>query len=457
MPQRTSEHTLLTDSPVCTQLLLPGVFVLGLGRQKSTKHKNLRDSASRRPQPNTFLDRIVARISPKDDLNFEKPIRMVFLSFLGLIVCILVAQNISSEFRNLREPQDAIVSTAERLVMQQKKLGADTLAGVFRILGHGTDLQDAIRADDDRKVRRLAAALFASKSSRRDIVGLSIFNPDMTSVYPAEAAPLALKSEGDHVVDPGAIAAGQHDGIELGPDRRLVVSVLRPWISEGQLLGYLKLTTDIERSLALASTAVDAQIVKTSLQPARTAGSADRTIHRVLGSFAPDGFDMDVLSLAGRSAGVQPLSVQNGRIYLTRDLPIAIARGDQEFTLLVINDVTQNIWAFFRGILFSILVGVGLSLITWAVIQRLLSGLQSSVQVTRHRLEAEVRDYTNQLESNASKLLEAQRIATVGSWGARPCNKRGQRNGRVFPHHAHRRQPAVGPDHRKGLRADSRT
>ncbi len=166
--------------------------MLGLGRQKSKKHNNLRDSTSRRPQSNTFLDRIVARLSPKDDLNFEKPIRMVFLSFLGLIVCILIAQNISSEYRNLREPQEAIVTTAERLVMQQKKLGADTLADIFRILGNGTDLQDAIHANDKRKVRRLAAALFASKSSRRDIVALSIFSPELTPVYPPEAAPVAL-------------------------------------------------------------------------------------------------------------------------------------------------------------------------------------------------------------------------------------------------------------------------
>ncbi|MEL7527236.1 MAG: EAL domain-containing protein [Pseudomonadota bacterium] len=386
--------------------------MLGLGRQKSKKPKNLRDSTSRRPQSNTFLDRIVARLSPKDDLNFEKPIRMVFLSFLGLIVCILIAQNISSEFRNLREPQEAIVSTAERLVMQQKKLGADTLADVFRILDHGTDLQDAIRTEDQRKIRRLAAALFASKSSRRDVVGLSIYSPDMTPVYPAEAAPVTFKTEAGRAVQPNEIAAGMHDGIELGPDKRLVVSVLRPWMSDGQLLGYLKLTTDIERSLALASTAVDAQIVKTNLQQ----GRPDRKIHRVLGSFAPDGLDLDVLSFVGLGPGLQPLSIQNGRIYMVRDLPIALSRGDQEFTLLVINDVTRNIWAFLRGILVSVLIGVGLSLITWAVVQRLLSGLQSSVQVTRHRLEAEVRDYTDQLESNASKLLEAQRIATVGSW-----------------------------------------
>ncbi|MEM8701799.1 MAG: EAL domain-containing protein, partial [Pseudomonadota bacterium] len=255
-----------------------------------------------------------------------------------------------------------------------------------------------------------------SKSSRRDIVALSIFSPELTPVYPPEATPVALKTAEGQVIDAGKIAAGQHDGIELGPDRRLVVGVLRPWISDGQLLGYLKLTTDIERSLALASAAVDAQIVKTSLQPGRTKYSADRTIHRVLGSSLPDGFDLDLFSYGGRGAGVQPLSVQDGRIYMVRDLPLAVSRGDQEYTLLIINDVTRNIWAFLRGILVSILIGVGLSLIAWAVIQRLLTGLQSSVQVTRHRLEAEVHDYTDQLESNASRLLEAQRIATVGSW-----------------------------------------
>lgn len=405
-----------TVSPVYSQLRLPGVFVLGLGRQKSIKQKNLRDSASRRPQPDTFLDRIVARLSPKDDLNFEKPIRMVFLSFLGLIVCILIAQNISSEFRNLREPQEAIVNTAERLVMQQKELGADTLAEIFRILGNGTDLQDAIRAKDERKVRRLAAALFASKAHRRDIVELSIFSPDMTPVYPPEARPVVLGPADGHTIGPVEIAAGHYDGVELGPDQRFVVGVLRPWLSDGQLLGYLKLTTDIERSLALASTAIDAQIVKTSRLPGRNANGADRTIHRVLGSFAPGGYDLEVFSNPGRGTGIEPFYVQDGRVFMVRDLPLALSRGGNDITLRVIKDVTDNMWAFLRGVLVSVLIGVGLSLITWAVIQRLLTGLQSSVQVTRHRLEAEVRDYTDQLESNTSKLLEAQRIATVGSW-----------------------------------------
>ena len=54
----------------------------------------------------------------------------------------------------------------------------------------------------------------------------------------------------------------QSNDIEMGPNNEFVVSVLRPWIVDGILIGYLKLAIDIEQSLALASSAVNAQIVK---------------------------------------------------------------------------------------------------------------------------------------------------------------------------------------------------
>lgn len=390
--------------------------MLSLGKQAAGKQENLRGYPPRQERFDGFLDRLVDRLCP-NDLHFEKPLRIVFLSFLALTVCVLTVQNIVSEYRNLREPQETIVNTAERLLMQQKAVGSATLDEIAGALGANEDLQNAIREKDNRKIRQIAEALFSVKFDSLNVVELAIYSANRDLIYPVDGSAPARVPGSVFKSDLNSPASGRSDGIEFGPNNQFVVSVFRPWISDGHLLGYLKLAIDIEPSLALASAAVDAQIVKLCELPAANGDPAGPTHYKVLGSLAPTGFDLSVFSSGGRDfSRIHPFYLQSGKIFMVRDLPIAIAQNDHAFKLLLVKDITDNVWAFLNGILISLLAGVGLSFIAWAVIHRLLSRLQSSVQKTRARLEAEVRDYTERLESNASKLIEAQRIATVGSW-----------------------------------------
>lgn len=387
-----------------------------MGKQVAGEQEKLRGHAPRQDRFNGFLDRLVDQLCP-DDLHFEKPLRIVFLSFLALTVCVLTVQNIVSEYRNLREPQEALVNTAERLLMKQKKVGSETLDEIVGALGANEDLLNAIRNNDHRQIKQVADALFAVKFDNLNVVELAIYSANRNLIYPVNGTAPVRVPGAVFKSDLNSTAPGRSDGIEFGPNNQFVVSVFRPWISDGQLLGYLKLAIDIERSLALASAAVDAQIVKLCELPAANGDPAGSTRYKILGNLAPSGFDLGVFSAGDQDlARIHPLYLQDGKVFMVRDLPIAVTQNDHAFKLLLVKDITDNVWAFLNGIVISLLAGIGLSFIAWAVIHRLLSRLQSSVQKTRARLEAEVRDYTEKLESNASKLIEAQRIATVGSW-----------------------------------------
>ncbi|MCV0424640.1 MAG: EAL domain-containing protein [Roseibium sp.] len=342
---------------------------------------------------------------------------MVFLSFLFLTVFVLTIQNIVSEYRNLNEPQNLIAATAERLLMQQRALGSETLNQVAQTISKNTMLQDAIREGNLEQIKQVADSVFAKRSGALDISEFSIYAANQNLLYHAKGSGVSSSSNPAYQEDLAASLLSKSNGIELDKDNKVVLSVFHPWFAKGQLLGYLKLAIDIERSLALASSAVNAQIVKIcEVTTAGTEGSGDG-FYKVIGELSPAGFNFDVLNLD--TAGLDQLNrfyFQNNKVFMLRDLPIMLGKNAAHMKLVLVKDVTEHVGAFLRGTLFSLLAGFGLALLSWMVIRRLLSRLQSSVQLTRERLEAEVHNYTQKLEHNAVQLLEAQRIASVGSW-----------------------------------------
>jgi len=365
---------------------------------------------------NAGLDRLLDKWCA-DETGFAKPLRAVFLTFLGLTVAVLTFQNIVSEYRSLREPQEATVNTAERLLMHQRKLGSETLDQAVAAVSSDKDLLNAIRTKDQQKIELVADRVFARKSANLNIAELTIYSADQQIVYRANGSADARQQREDFQSELNASLFRQTNDIEFGPNNALVVGVLRPWIIDGALIGYLKLSINIESSLALASSAVDAQIVK--LCEIETAGSPDgRSIHyRALGNLSPSKLDLDAaLSGTGSVDSLNRFLIQNRQVFMVRDLPITVTSPKDDIRLVLVKDITGNVLVFLESTVLSLMAGVGLALLAWMVVFRLLSRLQASVQKTRQRLEAEVRDRTLLLEESALRLTEAQHIANVGSW-----------------------------------------
>ncbi|MCK7610710.1 EAL domain-containing protein [Roseibium sp. CAU 1639] len=352
-----------------------------------------------------------------DETRFEKPLRAVFLAFLGLTVVVLTFQNIVSEYRSLREPQEATVKTAERLLMHQRKLGSQTLDQAVATVSKDTDLQNAILTRDRQEIKRVADRVFASKTVGLDMSELTIFSADQQIVYKADGADAAATQSEDFQSELNASLFRQTNDIEFGPDNKLVVGVLRPWIVDGTLIGYLKLSINIESSLALASSAVDAQIVKLCEIATADAPGGSTIRYRVLGDLTPSGLDLDkALENSGSVNDVDRFLIQDSKVFMARDLPIPVISSKHVVRLVLVKDITGNVLAFLEGTALSLMAGIGLALLAWTVVFRLLSRLQTSVQKTRLRLEGEIRDRTLRLEESALQLNEAQHIAKVGSW-----------------------------------------
>ncbi|MGX1498360.1 diguanylate cyclase (GGDEF)-like protein/PAS domain S-box-containing protein [Labrenzia sp. MBR-25] len=363
--------------------------------------------------PSAVVDQLLARWC-KDETRFEKPLRIVFLSFLCLTVAVLTFQNVITEYRTLSEPQDLIVRTTERLLMHQRALGEQALDQAVSVVSADTDLQTAIRKRDPANIKAVADRVFAGKAAELNIAELTIYSADQEVVYLAQSNVSAARNPGSFQSELNSSRFREVDAIELGPNNEFVVSVLKPWLVDGTRIGYLKLAINIEPSLALASTAVNAQIVKTF--EIFDADDTSTVHYKVLGNLTPTGFDFDKVTSNGHFAGLSSFAVQDSKVFMVRDLPIAVVSPDHDVKLLLVKDITSNIWGFAKGTLLSLMAGVGLALLAWTVVFRLLSRLQSSVQLTRSRLEAEVLENTRKLESSTKQLIEAQRIAHVGSW-----------------------------------------
>ena len=363
--------------------------------------------------PSALVDRLLARWC-KDETRFEKPLRAVFLSFLCLTVAVLTFQNVVTEYRTLSEPQDLIVRTTERLLMHQRSLGEQALDQAVSVVSADTDLQTAIRKRDAANIKAVADRVFAGKAADLHIAELTIFSANQEIIYRAQSNVSTVRNAGTFETELNSRRFRDVDAIELGPDNEFVVSVFKPWHVDGTRIGYLKLAINIEQSLALASSAVNAQIVKAF--EVLDADDTSAVHYKVLGDLAPTGFDFDKVTSHGHFDGFSSFTLQDSKVFMVRDLPITIVSPNHDVKLLLVKDITNNIWAFAKGTSLSLMAGVGLALLAWTVVFRLLSRLQSSVQLTRSRLEAEVQENTRKLESSSQQLIEAQRIAHVGSW-----------------------------------------
>ncbi len=396
--------------------MLPGVWVFSAGKQAVDEGEVQWAGKPRLRRLDACLEYFLSK-SNADISQFERPLRTVFFSFLGLIIAVFSVSIIVSEYRNLREPQDLIVETAERLLTRQKAFGAELLDRTVNTISGNEALLDAIREPDLEKIRQAAERVLATRPGDVEVAEFTIYAADRKPLYSSNTLVAAGKPNNVFRTDLKASLSRKTNDIEFGPDNRVIVSILKPWISDGKLLGYLKLAIDIERSLSVASSAVEAQIVKIYVfrQPEGEAG--DRVRYKVLGNPSASDFNFDVItSRTGEIGNLDRFHLQKRNIFMVRELPIPTIKQNEEVKLILVKDITGDVWAFLKETLLSLAAGAGVALLAWAVIRRLLSRLQSSVHQTRRRLENEVQDNVQKLERSALQLLEAQRIASVGSW-----------------------------------------
>ncbi|MBN9669098.1 EAL domain-containing protein [Labrenzia aggregata] len=339
--------------------------------------------------------------------RFEKPLRKIFLTLLGLTVLAAGVQNILFGYRDLNAPGDLFAQTAERLMAQQQALASELLDRAADGIQADKVLRHAILQRSTAQVAEFSNRMLAEQSGDIDIAEFAVYAQDRALLY---------KTAGPGASDP-ALPVKIPSRDPGGTEDRLTVSLNRPLFSHGHAFGHLELTLDVAPALTIASSAAGGELLKVSkdrvsrLQIATTAG------HAGAGGLEISGFENEVRDSArGQPRGSDGFIWQNGRIILARTLPAKMLAGNSPHRLVLAMDVTEDVWTFLKRTFWSVAIGTGLVLAAWAAVSRLMSRMQTSVKLTESRLEDEVRENSEKLKHSALQLLEAQRVAGVGSW-----------------------------------------
>ncbi len=349
--------------------------------------------------------------------RFARPLRILLLSLFAAAIGILTVLSILSDYRNLSADHEQLISTAKRLILHERAFGSQTLTRVTEAISADTELQQAIENGDHQAIDSVVRNLLAEKHSNGIIAEFAIYSASQRLLYNAfEAGQPNQTGEAFRSAMTKSLMR-RNNGIDFDSRNRAVVGVLKPWVANGKLLGYLQISINIERSLSLASAAADAQIIKICVLDDNATGGAGQVRYKAIGGTAVSGFDPQLLNAKAEAQQTfNTFYIQDSKVFLVRDLPIAIQNSGPPIKLLLTKDVTDGIWQFFFSSLTSILAAIGLGLVLWAAVHGLLFRAQSATDVIRARLEKVVADNSVKLEHSTTQLAEAQRIASIGSW-----------------------------------------
>jgi len=365
---------------------------------------------ARRGGVGKILDRSVAPDGP-DETQFENPLRKIFLTLLVLTVAAAAIHNAIFGYRSLNAPQELFLETTERLVQRQEVLASELLDRAAGSIRDDRSLQNAIRRKNIRKVGSFAGSLLARRPGELDISEFSVYAQNRELLYRAEAS--GTSGPTPRTLD----LSSQTGGPETAANGKLTVSIVRPLFAEADRSGHLELVIDIEPSLALAGSAAGGEIVKISRTDTAGEESAGSVRYSAIGGLEPSDFQLGALKNdIARSGALNFFSWQNDSVFMVSALPTAVRFSDPAYKIALARDVSGDLWTFLKETLFSVLASAGLVLLAWAAIYRLMSRMQTSVKLTKSRLEAEVLENSEKLKHSSLQLIEAQRVASVGSW-----------------------------------------
>ena len=390
--------------------------------------KDWEDHRSGRPilgAISTRMDRILSQWS-ENGSQIEKPLKAVFITFLTIAVLALTAQNIVAEYRALTAPHNRIAIAATNLLREHKDLGTHELNRIVNALGENEEFQSAILSGVEHQIADIVDTVIAHEGQNVKISEFTIYSSNRRILYRAFGNQLLVSSETAFESDLASTLFRTPNSLEFGDNDEVVVSIFRPWIADGHLRGYVKLAVDIEHPLALAGAAVDVEIIKVNgtFHPATRAISLAKmdpaNVHFRYKAMGPAKASPSAVETILRRSispdGTWPFHLDGNRILISQDLPNEIANGGPTAKLVLVRDVTAEVITFAKNTFLVLLAGIGLALIAWLIFKRLLTTLQNGIRITRSRLEATVLASTKQLELGRAKLLEAQKIASVGSW-----------------------------------------
>ena len=182
----------------------------------------------------------------KKNIAFKRPI----LISLGMaLLVIFTFFGISTYFQwqgHFQTDQREKLANVDHLFDQLQHLDQRQIDILTDSIEHNQDLQNAYMARDRQQLQDLSLPLFTKMKSQYDITHFYYMTPDHNCFlrvhHPERHSDTIDRYTMKQASSTGTIAAG----IELGPYGTLTLRVVRPWVINGKIKGYLELGREIE-------------------------------------------------------------------------------------------------------------------------------------------------------------------------------------------------------------------
>lgn len=297
----------------------------------------------------------------------------------------LVAHHFEAQVEEVGE--HVLHEAADTFALQQRT-EVEKLSAALEVIMASSQLRAAFQAGDRELLLRTASPLLKSLQERNRIthwyfhtaaasptVFLRVHRPDLHGDAPARAT-LRRAVDGQDV---GA-------GLELGRTA-LALRVVRPWVADGRLIGYVELAVDIdhfltsmkgrsgdEYGLLVRKKYLDAAAWAAAVGPRASTWDESTDTLVIDATSAAAGIlewrgDVESLPAAGLTLGEHE---QGGRAFIRGVFPVADAAGRRVGALFVVHDFTAQRRASREGRGFALAVMVAAGLLSAAGVALLL-------------------------------------------------------------------------------------
>ena len=361
-----------------------------------------------------------------------KPLKTTFFCFFAFVATALIAQDFLGEYRNLNQRLETTVSTARAFLHHQEKVGAAGLEKVLLGLSANPQLIDAFEDSDPYALQRMTSALFPEMKDQHQIAEFAIFDRNRTRLINAHKAITRQQRDDSFLLKLASETETVTRGFEIGDNGSTLISVVRPWTSDGRLLGFLQLGIEIKDTLGLIGTTLNADVVETlhasQLVPGSPAEGGNGGWTRTTGfSYREAGdFEMPTSVRSVLEGDLEALSRSNHlflegrRVHIAYNFPVILADGTPGSSLVLFQDITDEVLSSLGHTATSLLLVCMIAAVAGTIVYKLIQSLQTAVIKTRTRLEEAVLANTQALNHSRARLIEAQKIASLGSWERDP-------------------------------------
>ena len=185
------------------------------------------------------------------------PLAIAFAAFL----CITLFQIIWLQKLNLDTTIGRQLDSAKILFADELNQEATFIASQLDFHERNPELQQAFLAGDRQRLLAAAAPLFQQLHDRYQLTHFYFIRPDRTCFLRAHKPDF----HGDPITRLTLLRASENrqteSGLELGPLGTLTLRVVRPWLINGELAGYLEIGRDIQHILPKLAKVLNVQLI----------------------------------------------------------------------------------------------------------------------------------------------------------------------------------------------------